>query len=149
MQESTVDKNTPAIAAHKESIAHAMAGNKAQWLEVFADDAVVQDPVGPSPFDPDGNGFKGKQRIAEFWDLMIGPSNLNIVPHKRIACGDNIAAVNMTVTNDMGEMKSVVDMKWVSSLRSRLTGILKPSWNKWPANLPDTGNSQCISDSAR
>lgn len=105
-----MDKNTPAIAAHKESIAHAMAGNKAQWLEVFADDAVVQDPVGPSPFDPDGNGFKGKQRIAEFWDLMIGPSNLNIVPHKRIACGDNIAAVNMTVTNDMGEMKSVVDM---------------------------------------
>ena len=105
-----MDKNTPAIAAHKASIANSMAGNKAQWLEVFADDAVVQDPVGPSPFDPEGNGFKGKQRIAEFWDLMIGPSNLSIVAHKRIACGDNIAAVNMTVTNDMGEMKSVVEM---------------------------------------
>ena len=105
-----MDKNTPAIAAHKASIATSMAGNKAQWLEVFAEDAVVQDPVGPSPFDPEGNGFKGKQRIAEFWDMMIGPSNLSIVPHKRIACGDNIVAVNMTVTNDMGEMKSVVEM---------------------------------------
>ena len=105
-----MDKNTPAITAHKASIANSMAGNKAQWLEVFADNAVVQDPVGPSPFDPEGNGFKGKQRIAEFWDLMIGPSNLSIVAHKRIACGDNIAAVNMTVTNDMGEMKSVVEM---------------------------------------
>ena len=42
--------------------------------------------------------------------MMIGPNNLTIVPHKRIACGDNIVAVNMTVTNDMGEMKSVVEM---------------------------------------
>lgn len=105
-----MEKNTLAIAAHKESIANAMAGNKAKWLEVFADDAVVQDPVGPSPFDPEGNGFKGKQRIAQFWDLMIGPSNLTIVPDKRIACGDNIVVVNMTATNDMGEMKSVVEM---------------------------------------
>jgi steroid delta-isomerase len=105
-----VDKNTPAIQAHKASIANAMAGNKAQWLEVFADDAVLQDPVGPSPFDPEGNGFKGRERVEEFWDLMIGPSNLTIVPHKRICCGDNIVAVNMTITNDMGEMKSVVEM---------------------------------------
>lgn len=105
-----MEKNTPAITAHKASIAHSMAGNKAQWLEGFADDAVVQDPVGPSPFDPEGKGFKGKQRISEFWDLMIGPSSLSIVPHMRIACGNNTVAVNMTVTNDMGESTSVVEM---------------------------------------
>lgn len=105
-----MEKNTSAIAAHKQSIANAMAGNKEQWLAVFADDALVQDPVGPSPFDPEGKGFRGKERLSEFWDLMIEPSNLTIVPHKRLPCGDKIVAVSMTATNDLGEIKTEIEM---------------------------------------
>ncbi len=106
----TVDKNTKAIAAHKHSIANAMAGNKEGWLAMFADDAVVHDPVGISAHDPSGEGFRGKERISEFWDMMIGPGNLTIVPHKRFPCGDNIVAVAMTATNDIGGMKTYIEM---------------------------------------
>jgi len=105
-----VDKNTKAIAAHKHSIANAMAGNKEGWLAMFADDAVVHDPVGISAHDPSGEGFRGKERISEFWDMMIGPGNLTIVPHKRFPCGDNIVAVAMTATNDIGGMKTYIEM---------------------------------------
>lgn len=105
-----MDKNTKAIAAHKHSIANAMAGNKEGWLAMFADDAVVHDPVGISAHDPSGEGFRGKERISEFWDMMIGPGNLTIVPHKRFPCGDNIVAVAMTATNDIGGMKTYIEM---------------------------------------
>ena len=105
-----MDKNTKAIAAHKHSIANAMAGNKEGWLAMFADDAVVHDPVGVSAHDPSGEGFRGKERISEFWDMMIGPGNLTIVPHKRFPCGDNIVAVAMTATNDIGGMKTYIEM---------------------------------------
>ena len=36
----------PAINAHLASIACAQNGQKEQWLSLFADDAVVHDPVG-------------------------------------------------------------------------------------------------------
>lgn len=109
-ENTNVEKNTAAIKAHKHSIANAMAGNKEAWLDLFADDAVVHDPVGKSPHDPQGRGFIGKQRIAEFWDLMIAPGDLTIVPHKRYPCGDDIVAVAMTATNNIGGMKTYIEM---------------------------------------
>jgi ketosteroid isomerase-like protein len=46
---------------------------KEEWLELFADDAVLEDPVGPSFFDPEGDGHRGKAAIAAFWDMAIAP----------------------------------------------------------------------------
>ena len=40
------------------------AGDRDTWLSLFADDAVVQDPIGPSPFDPEGVGHRGLAAIA-------------------------------------------------------------------------------------
>jgi hypothetical protein len=37
----------------------------------FAEDAVVEDPVGPSHFDPDGTGHRGSSAISAFWDKAI------------------------------------------------------------------------------
>lgn len=103
-------KNTAAIQAHKASIRNAMSSNKEQWLSLFADNAVVYDPVGKSDHDPEGVGFSGKARIAEFWDMMIGPGDLTIVPHKRYPCGDSIVAVAMTATNHIGGLKTYIEM---------------------------------------
>jgi steroid Delta-isomerase len=44
------------------------------WLDLFAEDAVVQDPIGPSPFDPEGKGHRGRAAIAKFYDEVIAPS---------------------------------------------------------------------------
>lgn len=54
----------------------AMAGDKDAWLALFADDAIVEDPIGPSHFDPEGRGHRGKEAIARFFDMAIGPSEL-------------------------------------------------------------------------
>ena len=105
-----MEKDTRAIAAHKQSIANAQAGNKEAWLALFADDAVVHDPVGKSPHDPEGLGFAGRERIAEFWDMMIGPGDLTIVPHKRYPCGEDVVAVAMTAVNAIGGFKTYIEM---------------------------------------
>ena len=44
------------------------------WLDLFAEDAFVQDPIGPSPFDPEGKGHHGRAAIAKFYDEVIAPS---------------------------------------------------------------------------
>ena len=102
--------DTLAIRAHKASIANAMAGNKEQWLALFAPDAIVHDPAGPSVFDPEGTGSRGLAEIGEFWDRMIGPGDLTIVPHKRIPCGDKLAAVIMTAANKRDGLKTFIEM---------------------------------------
>jgi ketosteroid isomerase-like protein len=102
--------DTPAIAAHKKSIAFAMARDKESWLALFDPDAIVRDPVGKSPHDPEGQGFRGLERIAAFWDMMIAPLDMIAIPHKRIRTGPNIVAVIMTAANKVNGIKTFVEM---------------------------------------
>ena len=61
----------PARAAARRSMDAVRRGAKDEWLALFADDAVVEDPVGPSMFDRDGVGHRGKAAISAFWDKAI------------------------------------------------------------------------------
>ena len=49
-----------AIQANIQSVTLAMKGDREGWLALYADDAVVKDPVGKSPFDAVGDGHRGK-----------------------------------------------------------------------------------------
>ncbi|HRF89019.1 MAG: hypothetical protein E6Q87_03945 [Cellvibrionales bacterium] len=99
-----------AIKANMQSVALAAQGDREGWLALYADDAVVQDPVGISPFDTTGEGHRGKAAIAKFWDMVIGPSKLTIHVHKRIPSGDRTCAVLQTAVNDLGKGKTEVEM---------------------------------------
>jgi steroid Delta-isomerase len=65
----------PAHLAGKRSRDAVMARDKQAWLDNFADDAVVEDPIGPSHFDPEGKGHRGKEAISAFWDKAIAPTD--------------------------------------------------------------------------
>lgn len=51
------------------------AGDKEAWLAVFANDAIVEDPIGPSQFDPEGTGHRGRDAISAFWDKAIASTD--------------------------------------------------------------------------
>ncbi|WP_374999468.1 nuclear transport factor 2 family protein [Aeromicrobium sp. CTD01-1L150] len=63
----------PARAASQRSYSAVAKGDLQEWLTVYAEDAVVEDPVGPSMFDPDGNGHHGHDGIRAFWEVAIAP----------------------------------------------------------------------------
>jgi len=108
-----------AIQANMDSIRLASADDKEAWLALYADDAVVQDPVGISPFDATGEGHVGKEAIAKFWDDVIGPSNITLTVHKRIPSGDCACAVHQTAVNSMGgDLKTEVEMVAIYELNS-------------------------------
>ena len=74
----------------------AAAGEKDRetWLGLFADDAVVEDPVGPSLLDPAGKGHRGADAIAAFYDTVIGRvDRLRFEIERSYLCGDEIADV--------------------------------------------------------
>ena len=78
----------------KQSMALTEAKDRDGWLALFADDAVVEDPVGPSMFDPDAKGHRGKEAITAFYDNVISQSeSLKFTIRQSIECGDEVANI--------------------------------------------------------
>ncbi len=63
----------PARAASQRSYSAVAKGDLAEWLTVYAPDALLEDPVGPSMFDPEGRGHRGHEGITAFWEQAIAP----------------------------------------------------------------------------
>lgn len=73
--------------------------DRAGWLGLFAPDAVVQDPIGPSPFDPEGTGHRGPEAIAAFYDTVIAPNDLiTFEIENSYLCGNEVADVGIIRT---------------------------------------------------
>jgi ketosteroid isomerase-like protein len=72
------------------------AKDRETWLGLFAEDAVVQDPIGPSPLDPSGNGQRGLEAIAAFYDNVISTSEATeFEMNQSYLCGDEVAEVGI------------------------------------------------------
>jgi steroid delta-isomerase len=95
-----IKTENPAHAAGRRSREAVIARDKEAWLDNFADDAIVQDPIGPSHFDPEGKGHRGRDAISAFWDKAIAPTDkleFNFVD--TFQCGNEEANVgNIVIT---------------------------------------------------
>jgi steroid delta-isomerase len=92
----------PAHVAGRRSREAAMARDKESWLAAFADDAIVEDPIGPSHFDPEGKGHRGKEAIAKFYDMAIAPNELEFNFVSTYQCGNEEANVGNIVIKVAG-----------------------------------------------
>ena len=90
---------------------YAVAKDKQNWLDLFAENAIVQDPIGKSPMDPDGNGHKGKEAIEKFYDTVIANGNIEFNILESIPCADecaNFAEIKNIIGNEKIETKMIV-----------------------------------------
>ena len=83
---------------------YAVAKDKENWLELFAKDAIVQDPIGRSPLDPEGNGHKGIAAIEKFYDTVIANGNIEFTIIESIPCA-NECANYAQIVNLVGDIK--------------------------------------------
>ncbi|HEY1625344.1 MAG TPA: nuclear transport factor 2 family protein [Streptosporangiaceae bacterium] len=83
----------------------AAAGRKDRdaWLALFAPDAIVEDPIGPSPFDPEGNGHRGTEGLISFYDNVIGMAErIDFEIERTYICGNEMADVGTIRTTLTG-----------------------------------------------
>jgi ketosteroid isomerase-like protein len=89
----------PARDASLASMRAVEAHDRDAWLALFADAAVVEDPIGPSPFDPEGKGHRGRDAIAAFYDTVIGPNDsVSFALEASFAAGSEVANVGTITT---------------------------------------------------
>jgi steroid delta-isomerase len=100
------------------------ARDRETWLNLFADDAFVQDPIGPSAFDPEGTGHHGRAAIAAFYDTVIAPSEaITFEIEQSYLCGDEVADVGTIRTVIAGGTHEAV-VRGVYTYRSNGAGKL-------------------------
>jgi steroid delta-isomerase len=92
------DSKHPARLAAWRSADAVARGDRQAWLDNFADDAVVEDPVGPSYLDPEGSGHRGKEAIGKFWDAYIANARPMFSLVSSYACGNECANVGSLST---------------------------------------------------
>ncbi|WP_028933644.1 nuclear transport factor 2 family protein [Pseudonocardia spinosispora] len=93
------EEETPARALSRRSMDAVCRKAKDEWLALFAPDAFVQDPVGPSPLDEDGKGHHGLAAISTFWDNTVAHTErFEFTIRDSFAAGDEVANVG-TITS--------------------------------------------------
>ena len=88
----------PARDATVRSMAAVEAGSREGWLAQFAEDAVVEDPIGPSMFDPEGKGHHGHDGIGAFYDTVVSTGEVRFAIRESYAAGDECANVGTITT---------------------------------------------------
>jgi steroid Delta-isomerase len=120
----------PARAASRRSMDAVSRGAKDEWLALFAPDAVVQDPVGPSIFDPEGTGHRGHAAISAFWDTTIANAErIEFTVRDSFAAGDEVANVGTITTYLPGSQK--LDTDGVFVYRIGPDGLLRSLRAHW------------------
>jgi ketosteroid isomerase-like protein len=101
----------PARAARDASMKAVRAKDKQAWLSLFAEDACVEDPVGPSVLDPDGKGHRGRAAISAFWDNTVARTDsIEFLIEDSVVCGDecaNIGAIRSTIDGNAMDAEGV------------------------------------------
>jgi len=101
--EAVVDEH-PALAAARRSRTAAMAKDKEAFVAAYAEDGWIEDPVGPSHFDPEGKGHHGHDGIANFFDIAVAmPDSMDFEIHDAFCAGSE-AAIIATIHIVIGTM---------------------------------------------
>ena len=103
----------PARTASKCSMGAVERKAKDEWLALFADDAIVEDPVGMSVLDPEGKGYRGKNEISAFWDRNIEPNTVRFDIHHSYAAGNEVANTGTITTTMQNGMEATVEGTFV------------------------------------
>ena len=127
-QASTVEH--PARQASWRSMEAVIAGEKEKWVALFAEDGVVEDPVGPSPFDPEGLGHHGHEGIAAFWDKAIAlAEGFDFTIVDSFANGDTVANVGTIIAHLPGG--NLLDTEGVFVYRINGDGLIRSMRAHW------------------
>lgn len=114
----------PARAASKKSMDCVLRGAKDEWLELFAVDACIEDPVGPSMFDEEGKGHHGREGISAFWDMTVAiTERMEFAINDSFAAGSEVANIGTITAFLPGGMR--VDTEGVFVYRVDENGLIK------------------------
>ena len=104
-----MNKDNPAFKMSMKSRDFIASHDKEGWLGMFAEDGIIQDPIGPSPIDPAGLGISTPEAREKFYDDNIANSDIEYILHEsytsHLECA-NIVTLNIVINMPDGKKYS-------------------------------------------
>lgn len=103
LEMSEAAAGSAAYAAARASWKAANAKDREGWLALWSPDGRIEDPVGPSFMDEEGNGHAGPDGLAEFWTKAVStPDHIEFRFDRATACGDELLCTG-TIRTHLGD----------------------------------------------
>src|SRR5688572_19445394 len=78
------------LAVAKESPARVAVHDKAGWLALFAQQGIIEDPVGAAPHQRQGPAG-GQDPLDAFYETFIAPNEISLASSLDVVAGNEVA----------------------------------------------------------
>jgi len=143
MSQETVEL-TPALTASRSSWRCVHAHDKEGWLALMADDVLVEDPIGKSFTNPDGNGLRGKEAVAGFYDANIAQNELRITCEETFPSSSPVEIAHILVLRSKFPNGMINSVRGIFAYKVNEAGLLtnlRGYWNMDAMQSAKTGAS--------
>jgi steroid Delta-isomerase len=141
MSQETVEL-TPALTASQSSWRCVHAHDKEGWLALMADDVLVEDPIGKSFTNPDGNGLRGKEAVAGFYDANIAQNELRITCEETFPSSSPVEIAHILVLRSKFPNGMISTVRGIFTYKVNDAGLLtnlRGYWNMDAMQFAKTG----------
>jgi steroid delta-isomerase len=101
IEDFVMNKENDAYKMSLKSREYVKNHDKKSWLGMFADNGIIEDPIGKSDLDPEGKGHSTPAQREAFWDNNIANSNIDLTIHDSYTSANecaNVVTLKMTMT---------------------------------------------------
>ena len=143
MSQETVEL-TPALTASQSSWRCVHAHDKEGWLALMADDVLVEDPIGKSFTNPDGNGLRGKEAVAGFYDANIAQNDLRITCEETFPSSSPVEIARILLLRSKFPNGMISTVRGIFTYKVNDAGLLtnlRGYWNMDAMQFAKTGAS--------
>jgi steroid delta-isomerase len=134
MTQETIQK-TPVLTASQNSWRCVQAHDKDGWLALMADDIVIEDPIGKSYTNPDGNGARGKEAAGAFYDATIGQTDITITREETFPTGSPDEIAHILVLSFKFDNGSSASVRGVFTYKVNDAGLLTNLRGYWNMDM--------------
>jgi steroid delta-isomerase len=138
MSQETVEQ-TPVLTASQNSWRCVQAHDRDGWLALMADDVVIEDPIGPSITNADGNGVRGKAAVAAFYDANIAANQLRITCEETFPSSSPDEVAHILVLRSRFEGGFTSTVRGVFTYRVNEAGLIANMRGYWNMDLVQFG----------
>ena len=133
--------HTPALTASQSSWRCSQAHDRDGWLALMADDVVIEDPIGKSVTNPDGDGVKGKEAAGAFFDKNIAPIRLTITCEETFPSSSPAEIAHILVLRSRFDNGVTSTVRGIFTYRVNDSGLLTSLRGYWNMDVMQFGQA--------
>ena len=133
---------TPALTASQSSWRCSQAHDRDGWLALMADDVVIEDPIGKSVTNPDGEGVRGKEAVGAFFDSNIAPNQLTITCEETFPSSSPDEIAHILVLHSKFEGGFTSKVRGVFTYKVNAAGLLTNLRGYWNLDVMEFGKEE-------